>query len=139
LGLVAAWSASGLTALFVVLTIVFAGPEWAGLETYAEQFATAQVLQLVPILLLAPIVVALMAAVHALTPPAKRVFSELVFVFSAAYGTIVATDYVLQLLVVRVNVQAGDLEGLGLLACQTLGRSSSPWRSLVMGSSASWP
>ena len=116
LGAVAAGSAAGLTTLFIVLTVAFSGPEWSGIATYAKDFATAQVLQLVPILLLAPVVVALMAALHSLAPPARRVFGQLALVFSAIYAAIVATNYILQLLVVRLNVQAGDLEGLALLA-----------------------
>lgn len=115
-GFWAALAAVVLTVIFVVLTLVFPGDEWAGIEAYAEGFRTIQVAQLIPVLLLAPVVVILMGCIHVLAPPARRLFGHVAVAFSVAYATIIATNYVLQMVVVRHNVAAGELDGMAVLA-----------------------
>ena len=115
-GFWAACLAAALTITFLILTLPFPGDEWAGVEAYADGFETTQVVPLIPVLLLAPVVVVLMACIHALSPHARGVLTHLAVVFSGIYATIIATNYVLQLFVVRVNVVAGDADGLALLA-----------------------
>lgn len=108
--------ASALTITFVVLAIAFPGAEWTDMEAYARMFETIQVAQLVPVLILAPVVVILMTCLHAQAPARKRVFSHVALMFSLAYATIITTNYVVQLYVVRLNVLAGNLDGLALMA-----------------------
>jgi hypothetical protein len=105
-----------LTVTFVVLTIAFPGEEWAGIEVYAGSFQTIQVAQLIPVLLLCPVVVILMGCLHALTPAHRRPFSHVAVIFAGIYAAIIATNYVMQLVVVRQNVAAEELVGLSLLA-----------------------
>lgn len=116
LGFWAAILATAFTVLFVVLAIVFDSGEWSGIEDYARNFDSLQMAQLVPVLLLAPTVVVLMASIHAVAPPARKVFSMAAVVFSGVYAAIIATNYMVQLFVVRLNVLNYDLEGLSLLA-----------------------
>jgi hypothetical protein len=115
-GFAAALIAATLTVTFIVLTLAFPGGEWAGIEAYADGFRTVQVGQLLPVLLLAPVVVVLMACIHALTPARRRLFSHVAVAFAAIYAAIIGTNYVLQLVVVRHNILAGELDGLTLLA-----------------------
>jgi hypothetical protein len=116
MGFWAATLASALTLVFVLLALVFDADEWSGMEAYARTFEIIQVAQLVPILLLAPVVVVLIASIHHLTPDSKKVFSHIALIFSGLYAAIIGTNYIIQLSVVRLNVRAGDLEGLDLLA-----------------------
>lgn len=58
-------------------------------------------LQLVPVLLLAPCVVALAAAVHIAAPEERKVWSLAAFGLSIPYGVIVSLNYMLQLTVVH--------------------------------------
>jgi hypothetical protein len=115
-GFWAAALASALTVAFVVLALVVPGEDWAGVEAYARAFATIEVVQLIPVLLLAPVVVVLMACIHELAPAKRRLFARIAVMFAAAYAAIIATNYVLQLFVVRLHLAAGDYEGLELLA-----------------------
>jgi hypothetical protein len=115
-GFWAALAAVALTVTFVVLTIAFPGEEWAGIEVYAGGFRTIQVAQLIPVLLLCPVVVILMGCVHVLTPAHRRLFSHVAVIFAGIYAAIIATNYVMQLVVVRQNVAADELVGLSLLA-----------------------
>jgi hypothetical protein len=116
LGSWAALLAAVLTVCFVVLTVLFPADGWRDIDAYAGSFETIDVLQLVPVLLLAPVVVILMASIHSLVSRSRQVLSHLALTFAAIYGTIITINYVLQLFVVRLNVQSGDLDGLRLLA-----------------------
>jgi hypothetical protein len=115
-GFAAALIAATLTVIFIVLSLAFPGGEWAGIEAYADDFRTVEVGQLLPVLVLAPVVVILMASIHALSPARQRLFSQVAVVFAAIYAAIIGTNYVLQLVVVRHNIIAGELDGLTLLA-----------------------
>lgn len=112
----AAVLATVFTVAFVVLAVVFDGDEWKGIEDYARTFDTLQVIQLVPVLLLAPTVVVLLSSIHAVAPDSRKAFGMAGVVFSGVYAAIIGTNYMLQLLVVRLNVENFALEGLALLA-----------------------
>ena len=116
LGLGAALLAAALTVCFVVLALLFPAGPWRDVDAYAASFRTIEVIQLVPVLLLAPVVVVLMACIHHLVSDVRHLWSHLAVIFAAIYATIIATNYVLQLFVVRLNVAAGELEDLALLA-----------------------
>lgn len=104
------------TILFVVLAVAFDGGEWDGIEAYARTFDGTQMAQLVPVLLLAPTVVVLMSCIGAVAPEARKVFGTTGVAFSGVYAAIIATNYILQLFVVRLNIQNDDLDGLAVLA-----------------------
>jgi hypothetical protein len=116
LGFASAVLATGLTAVFVVLAAAFPGDEWRGIEAYASSFQSSDVGQLVPILLLAPVVVVLVASIHESTIGEKRIYSLIGLGFAAVYAAIISVNYVIQMFVVRLNLLAGDLEGLALIA-----------------------
>jgi hypothetical protein len=71
---------------------------------------------LVPVLLLCPVVVVLMASLHTLARGRRRAATLIATVFSANYAAIIGANYVIQLYVVRLNLSAGTGEGLALLA-----------------------
>ena len=116
LGYWAAAFATAFTIVFVVLAIAFESGEWSGIEGYARTFDSLQMVQLVPVLLLAPTVVVLITSIHTVASDTRRVFSMIAVVFSGVYAAIIATNYMIQLFVVRLNVLSNDLEGLSLLA-----------------------
>jgi hypothetical protein len=116
LGLASAMLATALTVVFVALAVVLPGEEWSGIEAYASTFRTAAVAQLVPVLLLAPVVVVLVASIHATAPDEEQVFTLIALVFAAVYAATISVNYAMQLFVVRLNILAGDLEGLAILA-----------------------
>jgi hypothetical protein len=117
------WSAILATVFaisFAVLALVFTPGEWNGIEAYAGEFSFLQMANFIPVLLLAPTVVILMACIHRLTPETKKVLSLIGIVLSTAYAAIICTNYYIQLFVVRLNVLNGTLEGLTLLAMPNL-------------------
>ncbi len=114
-----AWSAvtaTFFTLLFVLLMLVFAPAEWSGIEAYATTFASLEMAQFIPLILLAPTVVILMACIHHVSPDTKKVFSLASVAFSSIYAAIICTNYYIQLYAVRLNLLNVDLEGLYLLA-----------------------
>jgi hypothetical protein len=112
----AAMLAAGLTGVFVVLAAVSATEAWSGIETYARTFDTVQMAQLVPLIFLPPAVVVLMACVHQVAPHTEKLFGLIAIAFASVYAAIICTNYFLQLFVVRLNLEDGNLEGLALLA-----------------------
>lgn len=113
------WSASLATflcVLWLVLAFAFSPAEWTGIEAYARGFDSLQMLNFVPVLLMAPAVVVMMASIHVGAPRDKKLYSLLGVLFSAIYAAIICTNYYVQLVAVRLNVLHGDMEGLALLA-----------------------
>jgi len=105
------WSAA-LAAVFTVLwtvaalvTAVVSPPaSWAGIDAYAASFDSRQMLMLVPVLMLAPTFVVVMACVYAYAATDAKPWALLGVVFAAMYATIASVTYVLQLTVVRQHV-----------------------------------
>ena len=97
----------------------FCGPTtWACVPApYVDvaQFIPGDYLWLVPGLLLAPIVVVLMAAIHSAAPEPRRVFSRIGLAFALAYAVVIGADYFGQFAVVIPSLQAGETESLSLL------------------------
>jgi hypothetical protein len=115
LGFAAALVAAALTVCFVALTLLFPADPWRGIDAYAASFAAIDVVQLIPILLLAPVVVVLMVCIHHRAADGRHVAGLLAVTFATVYATIVTVNYVVQLYVVRLSIAAGDVEGLALL------------------------
>jgi hypothetical protein len=82
--------------------------------TDVAAFIPGDYLWLIPGLLLVPIFVVLMAAIHADAPEPRRIFSGIALAFAAAYAVVIGVDYFIQLTVVVPSLQAGETEGLSL-------------------------
>ncbi len=97
------------------------------------QYIPGDYLWLLPGILLAPIIVVLMACIHAHAPEAKAIYGRIGLSFALIYAVIILVDYYLQLTVVVASLQAGETEGLALftqynphglfIALETLGYS----------------
>ena len=120
LGFWSAIAAAGLTVAFAILAVVFTPEEWSDMASYANSFASIQMASFVPVLLLAPTMVLLMACIHYRAPEDKRALSLAAVAFTTVYATVICTNYYLQLFVVRLNILNKDLEGLSLLAMPNL-------------------
>jgi hypothetical protein len=96
----------------------FCGPTtWACVPApYVDvaQFIPGDYLWLIPGLLIIPIFVVLMAAIHADAPEPRRIFSGIGLALAVAYAVVVGVDYFVQLTVVVPSLQAGQTEGLSL-------------------------
>jgi hypothetical protein len=96
----------------------FCGPTtWACVPApYVDvaQFIPGDYLWLIPALLLVPIFVVLMAAIHAYTAEPRRIFSGIGLAFAVTYAVVIGVDYFVQLTVVVPSLQAGQTEGLSL-------------------------
>jgi hypothetical protein len=115
LGFWSATLATGLTIVFVLLALTVAPVQWTGIAAYARAFDSLEMGQLLPLILLAPAVVMLMAAIHHVTPERKKVFGLIAVALASTYAAIIGTNYYLQLFVVRLNLLNADLEALRLL------------------------
>jgi hypothetical protein len=79
------------------------------------QFIPGDYLWLVPGILLAPILVVLMACIHAFAAEQKKIYGRIGLSFAVVYAVIIMVDYFLQLAVVAPSLQSGETEGLSLL------------------------
>jgi hypothetical protein len=97
----------------------FCGPTtWACIPApYVDvaRFIPGDYLWLIPGLLLIPVFVVLIAAIHAGAPEPGRFLSGIGLVFAAAYAIVVGVDYFVQFAVVIPSLQAGETQGLSLL------------------------
>src|SRR4051794_31710311 len=82
--------------------------------TDVAQFIPGDYLWLIPAMLLVPVFVVLMAAVHDFAPESRRIFSRIALAFALAYAVVVGIDYFTQFAVVVPSLQAGQTEGLSL-------------------------
>ncbi len=96
----------------------FCGPTtWACVPapyTDVAQFIPGDYLWLIPAILLVPVFVVLMAAVHGWAAEPQRIFSRIALAFALAYAIVIAVDYFAQFAVVIPSLQAGETEGLSL-------------------------
>jgi hypothetical protein len=96
----------------------FCGPTtWACIPapyTDVAQFIPGDYLWLIPGILLVPIFVVLVAAIHACAPEPRRVLSGVALAFATAYAVVVGVDYLTQFAVVVPSLQAGETDGLSL-------------------------
>jgi hypothetical protein len=96
----------------------FCGPTtWACVPapyTDVAQFIPGDYLWLIPAMLLAPVFVVLMAAVHDYAPEPRRIFTRIALAFALAYAVVIGVDYFAQFAVVIPSLQAGETESLSL-------------------------
>jgi hypothetical protein len=76
------------------------------------------VLTLVPSLLLAPALLALLVCVHNTAPGDKKVWSHLAVAFAGVYVALVSVVYVVELAVVEPLIMRGDAASAGLLTIE---------------------
>lgn len=113
------WSA--LSALLLSLAYVVAQLfEWAGLlgsagGPNAPSTAAGLAILLTPSLLLGPAFVMTMAALHALAPEGRKVFTLSGLAFATMYATLTGLVYFVQLTFVGPRLAAGDTAGIELL------------------------
>jgi len=117
LALISAYGAAAMTVAFLaaLLATPLIAPlptEWRGAEAYAATFVPATMLAIAASLVLVPFVLALLVAIHQLTPPHARWASHLAVAFGAVYAAIIAANDYLQLITVRGSLLAGQFEGL---------------------------
>jgi hypothetical protein len=82
--------------------------------TDVAQFIPGDYLWLIPGILLAPIFVVLVAAIHGWAPEPSRTFSRIALAFAVAYAVVISVDYFVQFAVVIPSLQAAETEGLSL-------------------------
>jgi hypothetical protein len=82
--------------------------------TDVAQFIPGDYLWLIPAILLAPVFVVLMAAVHDYAPEPRRIFTRIALAFALAYAVVIGVDYFAQFAVVIPSLQAGETESLSL-------------------------
>lgn len=112
--------ASGLMLFFSIAYIVLQLFEWAGWlgsdgGPNASSTAAGIALLLTPSLLLGPSFVVAMAALHAVAPQERRVFTLSGLAFAAIYATLTGLVYFVQLTFVGPRLAAGDTAGIELL------------------------
>jgi hypothetical protein len=110
--------AIGFAIGIVVNIVLLPGPAWTGdIGAYAAKYSSlGMAVTVVPSLLIVPAFVALVASLHGVAREERRPMLLLALVFAAVYAATVGTNYFLQLIVVRQNLEAGTTEGMALLA-----------------------
>jgi hypothetical protein len=101
--------------LFAILAIAFSPSAWTGIEAYSRSMNILQMVNMIPVILLAFTVIVVMACIHYVAPESKKVFSLIAIAFTSSYATIICVNYYIQLYVVRLNIINGNLDGLSLL------------------------
>jgi hypothetical protein len=82
--------------------------------TDVAQFIPGDYLWLIPGIALVPVVVVLVATIHARAPEPTRISSRIALAFAVAYAVVIGVDYFVQFAVVIPSLQAGEIEGLSL-------------------------
>jgi hypothetical protein len=116
-------------ALTTVVTAVFAvagvatpprsGPFCAGAcvpapYTSVAQFIPGDYLWLIPGLLLAPLFIGLMAAIHSYAADMNKTFSRVALSFAVIYAVVIIANYFVQLTVVAPSLLSGESQSLSL-------------------------
>ena len=110
--------AVGFAVGILVNIVVLPGSAWTGdIRAYAASYSSlGMAVTVVPSLLIVPAFVALVASLHGVAQEQQRPILLLALVFAGVYAATVGTNYFLQLIVVRQNLEAGTTEGMALLA-----------------------
>lgn len=82
--------------------------------TDVAQFIPGDYLWLIPGILLVPVFVVLMAAVHAWAAEPVRLYTRVALAFATAYAVVIGVDYFVQLAVVVPSLEAGETASLSL-------------------------
>lgn len=78
------------------------------------RFIPGDYLWLVPGILVAPIVIVLMACIHAYAGEARKTFSRIALSFAVSYAVVILVNYFVQFTVVVPSLQSGETQGLSL-------------------------
>ena len=115
------WSAVVITIFNVLSSLMmipswFTNPilPWRGIDTYASTFHFFQIASMIPGFLVVLPFLPMMAAVHYVSPPDRRVLSMLGIAFAAVSVGMLGFQYYSQVTVVSYNIIAGDEPALGL-------------------------
>jgi hypothetical protein len=82
--------------------------------TAVAQFIPGDYLWLIPGLVLAPIFIGLMAAIHSYAADMKKTFSRVALSFAVIYAVVIMVNYFVQLTVVVPSLQSGESQDLSL-------------------------
>lgn len=105
------------TILFMIaLPFTFRFSSWKGIQDYAATFKQIELLTVIPSLLLAISYVILVVTVNEDASQERKYWSHLAIAFGIMYATICSANYFIQLVTVAPSINAGELEGLGMLA-----------------------
>jgi MFS family permease len=114
------WSAA-MAVGFVVAVILgqslFPHPEWTGdAAAFAASLDHPLAWSVGEIfsLLLIPGWIGLAVAIHTFAPPERKPFTLIALIFTAAYAATVGANDIVQITTIRLNLEAGTTEGLGL-------------------------
>jgi hypothetical protein len=119
------WAAAltaAVTAVFAMVAVATparSGPYCASAcvpapYTAVAQFIPGDYLWLVPGLLLAPIFVGLMAAIHFYAAEMKKTFSRVALSFAVIYAVVIMLNYFVQFTVIVPSLQSGESQNLSL-------------------------
>ncbi len=101
---------------FLAANLALPTPAWRGMAAYVSAFHHAQMLWMIPTLILAPAYLLLMTCVHSIAGDGKKLLGEVAVVFSAIYAGLASTNYFIQLIAVRPLLLRGEASGLEFLA-----------------------
>jgi len=100
---------------FVVALIFTFSPnfaEWNGIEAYAKDFKSLQMLTVFPSIFLASAYVVFTVSIHYYAEDEKKIWSHLSIVFGLMYAIISTINYLIQIITVMPNIQNQQLSGL---------------------------
>ncbi len=109
----------GYGASFITMVVFYPGTAWNGVERFAADYRTGWgtvLLFMQMMAFLQPIAfVTLVASVHDLAAPDKKIWAGAGLVFAVAFMVVSGMNYFIQMTVVRQSILAGQLEGMAQL------------------------
>jgi hypothetical protein len=101
---------------FMMIPSWFTNPilPWRGIDTYASTFHFFQIASMIPGFLVVLPFLPMMAAVHYVSPPDRRVFSMVGIAFAAVSVGMLGFQYYSQVTVINYNIVTGGEPALGL-------------------------
>jgi hypothetical protein len=113
------WSAAIITVLVILIdagmissAILFPMTTITSIEAYASTFNSLQMLPLVPSLILAPMFVIMMLAIHHLASDDKKVLTQLGFSFALICAAVLSIHYYVQLTFVQQGILNSETAGV---------------------------
>jgi hypothetical protein len=119
---VAIWAAWGTVLLSVtwlalfVFQVVALPSGWSSIEEYAARFSMLEVANLWPALPLAWTYLMLLAGLHYLVAPDRRVWTLGGLALGGVYAAMATINYTVQIVMVAPNLLAGELDGMHVWA-----------------------
>ena len=113
------WSAAIIASLVILIdagmilsAILFPMTTITSMEAYANSFSSLQMLPFIPSLLLAPMFVIMMLAIHQYASDDRKVLSQLGFSFSLICAAVLSIHYYIQLTFVQQGILNSELAGV---------------------------